>query len=168
MVLLGLHTAYKEDLQASPAEMVFGTTLRIPGDFFTTTPAAADRTAFVRGLKGLFQAIKPVPASRHVSIQPFCHKELDSCSHVFLRVDSIRKPLEPPYTGPHCIVSRNDNRSFCINVNGTQKTVCIDQLKPAHLEVSDSTSIPATDTKPVSTPTASTTSRCVKFSFPDQ
>lgn len=32
--LLGLRIAFKHDLQASPAEMLFGTTLRVPGDFF--------------------------------------------------------------------------------------------------------------------------------------
>ncbi|CAM1323272.1 Uncharacterised protein r2_g3179 [Pycnogonum litorale] len=33
IVLLGLRNAVKEDLQASPAELVYGTTLRLPGEF---------------------------------------------------------------------------------------------------------------------------------------
>lgn len=35
-VLLGLRTSLKEDLQASPAEMLYGTCLRIPGEFFVS------------------------------------------------------------------------------------------------------------------------------------
>lgn len=34
IVLLGLRTVLKEDINASPAELVYGETLRLPGDFF--------------------------------------------------------------------------------------------------------------------------------------
>ena len=42
MVLLGIRTALKTDLGCSVAELVYGTTLRIPGEFFVseqTNPA---------------------------------------------------------------------------------------------------------------------------------
>ena len=35
--MLGLRNSYKEDLQATAAEMVFGTPLRLPGEFFVDT-----------------------------------------------------------------------------------------------------------------------------------
>ena len=35
LILLGIHTALKEDLKATTAEMVYGTTLRLPGEFFS-------------------------------------------------------------------------------------------------------------------------------------
>ena len=34
MVLLGIRTSLKQDLKGSTAELVYGTTLRLPGDFF--------------------------------------------------------------------------------------------------------------------------------------
>ena len=34
MILLGIRTAVKEDLQCTTAELVYGTTLRLPGEFF--------------------------------------------------------------------------------------------------------------------------------------
>ena len=34
LVLLGIRTALKNDLQCSTAELVYGTTLRLPGEFF--------------------------------------------------------------------------------------------------------------------------------------
>jgi hypothetical protein len=37
LVLLGVRTSFKEDLQASVAELVYGEPLRIPGEFLTTT-----------------------------------------------------------------------------------------------------------------------------------
>jgi transposase InsO family protein len=36
LVLLGIRTAFKEDLQASVAELVYGEPLRIPGELLTT------------------------------------------------------------------------------------------------------------------------------------
>lgn len=34
LILLGLRTAIKADLGCSPAELVYGKTLKVPGDFF--------------------------------------------------------------------------------------------------------------------------------------
>ena len=33
LIMLGIRTALKEDLQCSTAELVYGTTLRLPGEF---------------------------------------------------------------------------------------------------------------------------------------
>ncbi|XP_014214889.1 KRAB-A domain-containing protein 2-like [Copidosoma floridanum] len=53
-VLLGLRTSFKEDLQASPAEMLYGTTLRVPGDFFTAqSHPDVNPPSFVQGLRRL-------------------------------------------------------------------------------------------------------------------
>ena len=50
-VLLGLRTAFKEDLQASPAEMLYGTSLWIPGEFFVTDSIPASSRDFVGKLR---------------------------------------------------------------------------------------------------------------------
>ena len=41
LVLLGIRTALKEDVGATAAEMVYGTTIRLPGEFFTSTDHAS-------------------------------------------------------------------------------------------------------------------------------
>ncbi|XP_025154771.1 uncharacterized protein LOC112588598 [Harpegnathos saltator] len=46
-VLLGLRACVKEDLQASPAELLFGTTLRLPGEFFVHEDPPADPFIFL-------------------------------------------------------------------------------------------------------------------------
>ncbi|CAB0031628.1 unnamed protein product [Trichogramma brassicae] len=134
-VLLGLRTTFKEDLQASPAEMVFGTSLRIPGELMMQQDT--DKTPpsdFVLALRRLFKAIRPVPASRHAQHHPFVFADLATCDYVFRRVDSIRKPLEQPYTGPHKVIRRINERTFVVDVNGVAKTLSTDQLKPAYLD----------------------------------
>ena len=134
MVMLGLRTIVKEDLQASPSEMLFGTTPCIPGEFFTTNSLQANSSSFVHSLRQLFRSIRPVPASRHASVNPFVYNDLATCTHVFKRVESIRKPLEPPYTGPHRVLRRISERVYSIDINGVEKAISTDQLKPAYLE----------------------------------
>ena len=37
-LLLGFRTAFKKDLRATPSELVYGQTIRLPGEFFDPTP----------------------------------------------------------------------------------------------------------------------------------
>lgn len=130
--LLGLRTTYKEDLQASPAEMLFGTTLRVPGEFFVQNELPADPETFIIHHREIMNAIRPVPTSHHVKPKIFFQKNLADCSHVFIRVDHVRPPLTPPYTGPHQVITRLDDRRYVILVDGSEKTISVERLKPAH------------------------------------
>ena len=55
IVLLGIRTTLKEDLSCSSADLVYGTTLRLPGDFFTA-PTIMDPTSFVSQLRHTIQS----------------------------------------------------------------------------------------------------------------
>ena len=63
LVLLGIRTALKENLSATAAEMVYGTTLRLPGEFFTPTDSQSimDPTDYVSQLKAHMQCACPTP-----------------------------------------------------------------------------------------------------------
>jgi hypothetical protein len=52
--------------------------------------------------------LKPVPATRHANPGTFVHKDLHTCTHVFLRQDAHRLALEPPYSGPYRVLSRRE------------------------------------------------------------
>ncbi|XP_014483015.1 PREDICTED: uncharacterized protein LOC106748712 [Dinoponera quadriceps] len=134
--LLGPRTAFKEDLQAPPAEM-YGVALRIPGEFFVTDSVPAEPQEFLSKFQNLIRVVRPVPAAHHSIRHPFQLNGLQSCTHVFKRVDTIRKPLEPPYTGPHEVVRRLNEKTYVIRVNGQDKTVSTHGLKPAFLELAD-------------------------------
>lgn len=54
---------------------------------------------------------------------------------MYVRVLGVKPPLEPPYTGPHRVVTRLDEKRFVININGEDKTIAVDRLKPANLAV---------------------------------
>ncbi|CAB0033532.1 unnamed protein product [Trichogramma brassicae] len=114
-VLLGLRTTFKEDLQASPSGDGFRhVATHTRGVRRTTrTGQKTSPSEFVSALRRLFQAIRPVPASRHVQHRPFVFKDLATSDYVFRRLDTILKPLEQPYTGPHRVIRRINERNFC-------------------------------------------------------
>ena len=61
LVLLGIRTTIKQDLKCTAAEMVYGTTLRLPGEFFTSTTNNMDPISYATQLKTFMQQIKPPP-----------------------------------------------------------------------------------------------------------
>ncbi|VDP56556.1 unnamed protein product [Schistosoma mattheei] len=58
-------------------------------------------------------------------------RELSTCSHVFVRVDFVHKPLQQPYEGPFHVISRHE-RTLKVGRHGRVEIVGIDRLKPAH------------------------------------
>lgn len=132
-VLLGVRSAFKEDLQASSAELVYGEPLRLPGEFFEpTVSGTTDISDFSARLRSFAEKLRPIPASRHGKARVFIYKELETCDHVFLRDDTSRGSLTPAYSGPHKVVSRS-HKVFKILVNNRETTVSIDRLKPAFI-----------------------------------
>ena len=94
LILLGIRTALKEDISATAAEMVYGTTLRLPGEFFVPSPTTSlpDPSDFISKLKSQFASIRttsPRATQRHCSLP----QGLSTATHVFVRHDAIRKPL---------------------------------------------------------------------------
>ncbi|GFX58391.1 pol polyprotein [Trichonephila clavipes] len=92
-ILLGFRTAYKEDLQSSSAELAYGTTIRLPGEFFYSSPMDSSPIQLVENLKSHFDSIRLSPASNHSKRSVFVHPALKDCSHVFIRNDTVKKTL---------------------------------------------------------------------------
>jgi hypothetical protein len=131
LVLLGLRTAYKEDLHSSTAEMVYGEPLRIPGEILVPVQQQSDPSSFIQQLHHNMNRLRPTPASRHAAPGTFIHKDLVTSTHVFLCQDGTRRSLQPPYSGPYLVVSRTD-KTFTILVRDRQTTVSADRVKPAY------------------------------------
>ncbi|CAK1578763.1 unnamed protein product [Parnassius mnemosyne] len=135
LVLLGIRSAIKEDLKTSPAEIVYGEPLRLPGELLHPSPHInTDVTDFTTRLRSIVRNIQPQPASRHCQKTTFVFKDLATTTHVFLREDAVRGSLQPAYSGPHKVIDRTD-KVFKILLNGKATTVSIDRLKPAYLLV---------------------------------
>lgn len=128
IVLLGIRTAFKEDLKTTSAELVFGRGIRLPGEFFVASKGDV-QTDFANQLRKRLRDLKPSLATRHGLYKTFVFKELSTSPYVFVRHDAIKGPLHPPYDGPFKVVKRG-NKTFVININGKESTVSIDRLKP--------------------------------------
>jgi cleavage and polyadenylation specificity factor subunit 1 len=89
LVLLGIRTAFKEDLQASVAQLVYGELL---------TPTA-EPAHLITELRRHMARLRPVPAACHASLATFVH------SDILLHQDAPCRALEPPYRGPYRVLS---------------------------------------------------------------
>ncbi len=63
LALLGIHTALKTDIGCSTAELVFGTTLRLPGELFDPDASSSvrEQTSYVTRLKTAMEKLRAVP-----------------------------------------------------------------------------------------------------------
>ena len=135
LVLLGIRSAVKQDLSTSTAELVYGTTLRLPGEFFTSSSqqTVLNPAEYVTQLKTHMQTIRaksPRLPNRKSSIDG----ALLTCTHVFVRCDAVRKPLQPPYDGPYPVCKE---KYYIVELKGRTDSISIDRIKPAHLDDSN-------------------------------
>ncbi|KFD69783.1 hypothetical protein M514_17905, partial [Trichuris suis] len=133
LVLLVLRTAVKEDFRHAPAELVFGSPLRLPGVFFSQMSARRNVAEHSDELRVFFDSVRPAPTRRQRSRGWFVPKELHDCTHVFLRHDAPRPPLSPTFDGPYRVTARTA-KTVTIMQNGKLKTVSIDRVKPAFID----------------------------------
>ena len=105
LVLLGIRTAVKSDLGCSTVELVYGTTIRLPGAFVAPSKRISDLDPnnFVHRLKRHMHDLQP-PPTRSQHRQPQIHPDLHTCTHVFVRHDAVRTPMQSPYDGPYPVL----------------------------------------------------------------
>ena len=144
IVLLGIRATVKEDLQCSPAELVYGTTLKLPGELSTSNQAnpPIGYPCFADRLTEQMRKLKP-QQPRQQQRTSYIPKDLATAPQVFIRVDASKPPLHPPYEGPYEVQERH-RKYFVINKNGRKDTVSIDRLKPAILPQPSTTTHPTT------------------------
>jgi cleavage and polyadenylation specificity factor subunit 1 len=138
LVLLGIRTALKEDIRCTTAELVYGTSLRLPGEFFTPAQdsVAVDQATYVTRLKTIMQQLRASPTRQHPQRRVHISDAMSSCTHVFIRHDAVKKPLQQPYDGPYQVLARAD-KYYTVDIKGRRDTVSLDRLKPAYFEPSE-------------------------------
>ena len=130
MVLLGLPTRIRLNTDASPADFIFGTTLRISGEFCAFGDVETDPQIFLEEFREYIRKVRPVPIVHKHKVKPFVFKDLVTCIHVSLLCKAVKTPLVRPHSGPFKVLSRTSAQTFVIEENGNSKMV--ELLKPAH------------------------------------
>ncbi|UYV70018.1 hypothetical protein LAZ67_7001483, partial [Cordylochernes scorpioides] len=128
----GLRSALQENAKYTIAKLVYGQDIRLPGEFLCETKISSLPETFVAKLQKQIELVGPRQVRVNTSQKIFVPKELSTCSHVFLRIDRIKKSLEAPYEGPYTVLSRTD-KYFTICVKGRNEKVSIDRLQPAYI-----------------------------------
>ena len=134
-VLLGARSAVKELLGRSATEIVYGTTLRLPSQFSYNynVDAHTDLDNYSDKLRAAMSRLRLCPLRDSTQNNIFQFKEIDICSHVFLRQIVIAPPLTALYDGPYKVIVRS-GRVMKTLVKVKVETVSLDRVKPAHLD----------------------------------
>ena len=158
IVLLGIRSVWKEDMGCSSADLVFGTALHIPGEFFQNTVSVQDAptdsvppTEFLRHLQETMHSVLPPPPKFHGQHPTYTPSNLAATGFVYVRRDAHRGPLQRPYTGPFRILDTAE-KHFILDINGRSDAVSIDRLKVAYGH--NDQELPATTPPAMSSPPA--------------
>ena len=132
LVLLGIHSTVKEDFGCSSSELTLGTTLRLPGQFFSHSDETVSHTAYRRRLLTFMKSLKPSLPREPCRRSSYLEKALRTCTHVFVRDDGSTTSLQPAYTGPFPVLDKED-KYFILDLGDRTDSVSIDRLKAAHM-----------------------------------
>ena len=141
-VLLAIRTTIKPDIGASPADLVFGEGLAVPGEALPSVPASDEtlqrqREAALADVRLEVARLLPTQTSTHRTPQVHLPQQLASCTHIFVRRGGVQSTLASPYVGPFRVISRNEN-NFKFAVPGRpNETVSIARVKPAFCSLDD-------------------------------
>lgn len=132
-VLLGLRTAARSDNGISAAEMTYGTTLRLPADYYDLKPQKEIDSSYeyVCKLRDTIRNFQSIATRKNSEQNVFVHPDLKSCQYVFVRHDALRRPLQPTYDGPFRVLKR-DSKVYIIQMPGRKASISVDRLKPAY------------------------------------
>ncbi|VDP33816.1 unnamed protein product [Schistosoma margrebowiei] len=130
----GIRNEMKADIGCTAAQLVYGTTLRLSGEFVDPSSSSMnmDLTSYTNRLTNAMRSVKPAstrPQSTDVFVQP----DLQYSTHVFVRRDTHRRPFESAYEGPIKVLQR-ESKYYIVDKYGTNDTISIDRLKAAYLE----------------------------------
>ncbi|XP_043069095.1 uncharacterized protein [Drosophila bipectinata] len=112
--------------------MVYGTTLRVPGGFFAPDTQKHTESEFTEALQKTMSQLPTTKPVHHHTPQEFVHPDLNHCTHVFVRVDRVKTPLEANYEGPFEVVTKHE-KYFTLKGHTKDNKVSIDRLKPAYI-----------------------------------
>ena len=136
LAMLGIRTAWRTELECSPAELVYGTSLTVPGSLVGEAPQTQDQelptSEFVLDLFKRMGELQPTEMAHHTVPQVQVPSSIGESKWVYVRTDAVRQPLVRPYTGPYKVIDKSA-KYFTIIKNGRPDTVSLDRLKPAFL-----------------------------------
>ena len=110
MALLSLRTTLKPDIGASPADLVYGEGLAVPGDLLPSLPdnneLERQRQSTLANLRLEVERLQPTQTAAHRIPNVHIPEDLQNATHVMVRRGGVNPPLTQPFEGPFRIDSR--------------------------------------------------------------
>ena len=133
-IILSLNTMFKEDLQGSSAELLFGQCLRLPGDLISPTHENQNVSSsdIINSMRAFTESLYPTSTRVEQKKSIFLPKTLNDCTHIFIKDDPIHPNLCPAYSGPYLVIDRN-NDVFKVIKRGKLISVGINNVKPGFI-----------------------------------
>ena len=136
LALLAIRTTLKPDIGASPADMVFGEGLALPGDLIQSADPVDDQfarrqAATLANLRVEVARLQPTPTSAHRTPRVFMPQSLETATHVFVRRGGVQPSLQTPYEGPYRVSSRTATGFHVRLPGGRTELITLNRLKPA-------------------------------------
>nr|VZI06078.1 unnamed protein product [Spirometra erinaceieuropaei] len=140
LMLLSLRCTLKADIGCIAVDLVYGTSLRLPGEFVSPSNMLTffEPCSYVEQLRSVMRNLRATP-SRASPVNSFIPPDLDKCDFVLVWHEAVRRPLQPPDDGPYKVLRRSD-KDVVIDRNGKTDTVSIDRVKPPYIDDSDHSS----------------------------
>ncbi len=150
-----IRSAWRENLQFSPADAVFGAQPVLPGQFLNSPEPPSP--AFFQELQHTLCNRTPPPADHHNRPGPLkLPEELMVTRYVLVRHDGAQPPLSPMYDGPYLVLERS-LRFFRLQVGTRQDTVSTLRLKPCRSPPDVQPAVPPRCGRPPTSPAAAST-----------
>lgn len=130
--LLGIRSTIIDDLGVTPADLLYGQVLRLPGELISRDakdPLVLD-SSVAREIRDAIAQVRPTTTRQRTQKYFFVPKDLQECKFVFIREEIKKGSLNPSYQGPFEIIS-NSKKHFTVNRGNKHETISIDRLKPA-------------------------------------
>ena len=142
MALLAIRTTLKPDIGASPADLVYGEGLAVPGDLLPNYPNNETedenhRRTTLANLRLEVERLIPKPTSAHRQPNVHIPDDLESATHVMVRRGGVNPPLTQPFQGPYQVHSRTET-GIKVHLPGRGvEEVALARVKPAVIEAAE-------------------------------
>ena len=142
MALLSIRTTLKPDIGASPAELVYGEGLAVPGTLLPSFPnddneLDRQQQSALSNLRLEVERLQPTQTSAHRIPNVHIPEELKNATHVMIRRGGVNPPLTAPYQGPFRIEEKTQT-GVKVHLPGRGlEEVALARVKPAYAENAD-------------------------------
>ena len=134
MLVLAWNNCIRESSNYSPAQIAFGSCMRLPCDLFEPTEQNEPTDAMIEAFMAEMMELRARSSDPHIAnkYQHFVTEALETCGSVWIR-NETRVGLQDNYYGPFPVVTRNDYNMVIRLPNGQEDCINRSRCKPAYI-----------------------------------